>query len=516
MHVLIRGEDLLRRNVLGNMDLKNSIMEVVWRSQEFRLAIAQKIDETMQLYGNSIHKSSKESESFIYKKARNKNEYLESAARILLHLRERSLKNSTLSTSINCNSKLINETKLFPSVPLSFLIHSLSYVLLFNSGFQIYNGFEALFKSDISFDIFLRNLGLLTYPLNKLELAIERQNEFMEGFNTVQEEEKKLEKLMIHAKLQKLNGHIKDYENTIRNIETKAMESNCQLQDIMDGFPLQDHEMIALIINFKDIFHHILLILYHLGYVFGYVGSNCRLGALVLHGFIGIQAHTYIEWDFNHWMLNVMKTVLRICLDEDITLMINSKNAMGFTGLHLLSIQGHTELAQQLLGNKKCAGLDVNTESEDLGLAFSSGQYDLFNELYEKKRPFLQKFPDLDAYVKRFNANLVEFNSNTTHKKYYSPNLEFYISKINEAFSEASNIQEESSPSSILEFFECPICFEEMRTRIYACIHDHWLCSDCFENESVDSCPTCRISFSISRNYYRANNAEKIANILFN
>nr|XP_040578990.1 uncharacterized protein LOC121127635 isoform X1 [Lepeophtheirus salmonis] len=186
---------------------------------------------------------------------------------------------------------------------LSFLIHSLSYVLLFNSGFQIYNGFEALFKSDISFDIFLRNLGLLTYPLNKLELAIERQNEFMEGFNTVQEEEKKLEKLMIHAKLQKLNGHIKDYENTIRNIETKAMESNCQLQDIMDGFPLQDHEMIALIINFKDIFHHILLILYHLGYVFGYVGSNCRLGALVLHGFIGIQAHTYIEWDFNHWML---------------------------------------------------------------------------------------------------------------------------------------------------------------------------------------------------------------------
>nr|ACO12553.1 Mediator of RNA polymerase II transcription subunit 15 [Lepeophtheirus salmonis] len=117
MHVLIRGEDLLRRNVLGNMDQKNSIMEVVWRSQEFRLTIAQKIDETMQLYGNSIHKSSKESESFIYKKARNKNEYLESAARILLHLRERSLKNSTLSTSINCNSKLINETKLFPSVP---------------------------------------------------------------------------------------------------------------------------------------------------------------------------------------------------------------------------------------------------------------------------------------------------------------------------------------------------------------------------------------------------------------
>ena len=47
------------------------------------------------------------------------------------------------------------------------------------------------------------------------------------------------------------------------------------------------------------------------------------------------------------------------------------------------------------------------------------------------------------------------------------------------------------------DFFECPICFEEMRagTQIFACTKDHLICNSCLNKGKLSACPQCREDF---------------------
>ena len=46
--------------------------------------------------------------------------------------------------------------------------------------------------------------------------------------------------------------------------------------------------------------------------------------------------------------------------------------------------------------------------------------------------------------------------------------------------------------------FSCPVCFEDMKPplQIYACIQDHFICSDCLEIQKDNRCPMCRDDFT--------------------
>ncbi|QQP35340.1 Uncharacterized protein FKW44_023531, partial [Caligus rogercresseyi] len=115
-----------------------------------------------------------------------------------------------------------------------FLIHVASLCLLFHSGIYI------IISSNLSLGDAFSNAGLALYPLGKLELDVERQNEFIHNFDRIQREEKELEDLMVLAELRRLNGRLSDYEETLRVIERAARESNDYLSDIMEGFPLKE------------------------------------------------------------------------------------------------------------------------------------------------------------------------------------------------------------------------------------------------------------------------------------
>ena len=63
-------------------------MEVVWRSQGFRLAVQKKLEDTINQYGNDTGRSHEAMEKRIFDKAKTKEEYLENAAKIIIYLRE--------------------------------------------------------------------------------------------------------------------------------------------------------------------------------------------------------------------------------------------------------------------------------------------------------------------------------------------------------------------------------------------------------------------------------------------
>lgn len=92
MHILLRGEGLLRRDVLKSHEAKSWIVEAVWRSWGFRKAVSKKLDDTIAQYGNTCAKTATEMEDFIYIKSKTKDEYLEYAARIILYLRDNNVK----------------------------------------------------------------------------------------------------------------------------------------------------------------------------------------------------------------------------------------------------------------------------------------------------------------------------------------------------------------------------------------------------------------------------------------
>lgn len=105
MHVLLRGEDLMRRDVFKHTDIKGSIVEAVWRSQEFRMAVSKKLMETLQKCGHSLPANAAHFEENIFKRAKTKESYLELAARVILYLREQHTK-----AEINNRIQYLKET----------------------------------------------------------------------------------------------------------------------------------------------------------------------------------------------------------------------------------------------------------------------------------------------------------------------------------------------------------------------------------------------------------------------
>ncbi|XP_059093835.1 uncharacterized protein LOC131888903 [Tigriopus californicus] len=92
MHVLLRGEDLMRRDVLNHTDIKGSIVEAVWRSQGFRMAVSKKLMDTLQSCGHTVPANGGYFEENIFKRAKTKESYLELAARVILYIREQHTK----------------------------------------------------------------------------------------------------------------------------------------------------------------------------------------------------------------------------------------------------------------------------------------------------------------------------------------------------------------------------------------------------------------------------------------
>ncbi len=73
----------------------------------------------------------------------------------------------------------------------------------------------------------------------------------------------------------------------------------------------------------------------------------------------------------------------------------------------------------------------------------------------------------------------------------------------------------DSLASALEDFFECPVCMEDMGdssvVRIFACSNDHWLCSKC--RGHISACPICREDFKASPPR-RCLTAEKLASNL--
>ena len=68
--------------------------------------------------------------------------------------------------------------------------------------------------------------------------------------------------------------------------------------------------------------------------------------------------------------------------------------------------------------------------------------------------------------------------------------------------------------SDLREYFECPICSEEMHgVKIFSCSTDHRICERCIGHERIKECPSCREDFAIV-NPRRCLTAEKVAQLV--
>jgi len=62
-------------------------------------------------------------------------------------------------------------------------------------------------------------------------------------------------------------------------------------------------------------------------------------------------------------------------------------------------------------------------------------------------------------------------------------------------------------------FFECPVCLDSCRDKIWQCLEGHILCHQCAERKELKKCPQCKVPFStnpLSRNRVLENLAGKI------
>ena len=69
-----------------------------------------------------------------------------------------------------------------------------------------------------------------------------------------------------------------------------------------------------------------------------------------------------------------------------------------------------------------------------------------------------------------------------------------------------------------LKIFECPVCFEIMRApkMIYSCSNDHYICSDCLKDPSIQSCPICRQNYKTKRPERRFQSEQLLAILIKN
>jgi hypothetical protein len=92
-HVLLSGEDLLKREVLqqdsDQGETHDGAVECLWRSSQFRSAIKQKFDQVLNdsPAANDGNLDSSCIEQQVFAKAKSKDEYLELSARVIIHLK---------------------------------------------------------------------------------------------------------------------------------------------------------------------------------------------------------------------------------------------------------------------------------------------------------------------------------------------------------------------------------------------------------------------------------------------
>jgi len=84
-HVLLSGEDLLRREVLQIHEASDEAVECLWRSLHFRENVRQKLKDSLKAVNHSIDPENVESQVFL--KSRSKDEYLELSARVIIHFK---------------------------------------------------------------------------------------------------------------------------------------------------------------------------------------------------------------------------------------------------------------------------------------------------------------------------------------------------------------------------------------------------------------------------------------------
>ena len=68
-------------------------------------------------------------------------------------------------------------------------------------------------------------------------------------------------------------------------------------------------------------------------------------------------------------------------------------------------------------------------------------------------------------------------------------------------FLSSENERLESLLKSQMKIFECPVCFEIMKSprRIFGCSNDHFICSECLKSSSIQCCPICREDYETNQ-----------------
>jgi len=85
-HVLLGGEDLLKREVLNQQNATEDTVECIWRSSQFRAAIKRKFDEVIVSDDANVNSHAIEEQLFV--KAKTKDEYLDLSARVIIHFKQ--------------------------------------------------------------------------------------------------------------------------------------------------------------------------------------------------------------------------------------------------------------------------------------------------------------------------------------------------------------------------------------------------------------------------------------------
>jgi len=93
IHVLLGGEDLLKREVLNEEEPNDSALECMWKSQHFRQSIKEKLEETIKRIPDSHQTELGPSinpqaiEAHLFASSKTKDEYLELTARVIVHFK---------------------------------------------------------------------------------------------------------------------------------------------------------------------------------------------------------------------------------------------------------------------------------------------------------------------------------------------------------------------------------------------------------------------------------------------
>ena len=115
--------------------------------------------------------------------------------------------------------------------------------------------------------------------------------------------------------------------------------------------------------------------------------------------------------------------------------------------------------------------------------------------------------PYLNSYLTRASC-LVK----NTGKTSSAQDLQIYNDKIKEILQgpTSNTAAQPNMTERLKKHFECPICFNDMKTKIFSCTNDHLLCQKCFTKKCLSNCPLCRERLD-KKNPRRNRSMEKLA-----